>query len=165
MNYYHAIISTISTRNTEVWTSDILQYIHFFFIYIYIYDYEINKIYKIIISVILLLFYENRVHNGADILLSNYNKSTIRFKRIAISSNDIKHKTPTCINEVITLVKEAKQNNYKITVISGGHSDYMMNQYNKIAYKKIVIIDICNMNKITHNDNILNIETGLLLDK
>ena len=133
-------------------------YTHFFHIYNISMLKKFKNIYKIIIPVILLLLNKN------NILLSKY-KSTIRVKRIATCSNDIKHKTPKCINEVITIVKEAKLNNYKITVISGGHSAFMMNHFNKIANKKIVIIDFFNMNKISHNENIFNIEAGLLLDK
>ena len=59
---------------------------------------KFKNIYKIILPVILILLNK--------IIFYYQSIKVLRVKRIATCSNDIKHKTPKCINEGITINKE-----------------------------------------------------------
>jgi len=89
-----------------------------------------------------------------DLLFANRNA-----KRIV--NNNYKLVTPINTHEIISTVKYAIKNNYKITTNRWGHSYYLMRHFTKLNEDKLIIIDTSNMKKIKYLKNILNIEAGV----
>ena len=131
--------------------------------------------YKIIIFFIIIilisLYYIYTIHfsnnsksssKSSKIQIPNFKlQKTQKVKRIITNYPNIKYIKPINKNEIISTVKYAIKNNYKITTISGGHSYYFMRHFDKFNTKNLIVIDISNMKTITHKNNILNIEAGV----
>jgi len=67
---------------------------------------------------------------------------------------------PTTIDEIIRLVKYAKKNNMKITVISGGHSSIAMRAFPYIKKENLLVIDMQKFTGIKLHNKILVINSG-----
>ena len=91
--------------------------------------------------------------------LIDYRRSTI-IKEIAY--DNVKILRPTSVDSIANCICYAKDNGFKITTISGGHSHYFMKNYPKLHYEKLIVIDTSKMTKIKKiDDNIINIQAGV----
>jgi hypothetical protein len=73
---------------------------------------------------------------------------------------------PTCVDDIIKIVKFANLTNKKITVLSGGHSTYMMRDFPEIkcAEDNLIVLDLSMLKRISRiGENRVLLEAGVIV--
>jgi hypothetical protein len=80
---------------------------------------------------------------------NNNKKKNIELNNLTRGQNNIM-KYPKTISDLQKIISFANNNNYKITVISGGHSLYFMRGFPKFSINKLILVSMKNFKDITY---------------
>ena len=75
---------------------------------------------------------------------------------------------PTCVDDVIKIVKFASLHNKRITVVSGGHSTYMMRDFPEIKCidDNLIVLDLSMLKRISRvGENRVLLEAGVIVEE